>query len=78
MYLTVLKTNAVNYNIDKYPKVLLFWEITPSKSHGNYWQKISENKKIEFCDPHKSRCFKCENGHARCTLIKDMVILYKV
>ena len=37
----VLKSNAVNFYIDKYPKVLPFCEITPSKSHGNYWQKIS-------------------------------------
>ena len=25
--------------------VLLFCEITPSKLAGNFWQKISENKK---------------------------------
>ena len=76
LYLTVLKTNAVNFYIDKYPKVLPFFEITPSKLHGNYWQKISENNKIHFCDAHKSRCIKCENGHLRCTLMKGMVISY--
>ena len=37
-----VKTNFVKFYIDKYPKVLPFCEITPSKSHGNYWQKISE------------------------------------
>ena len=61
---TVLKTIAVNFNIDKYPKILPFCEITPFKSHGKYWQKISENNKIHFCDPHKSCCIKCKNGHA--------------
>ena len=40
LYLTVWKTNAVNFNIDKYAKVL------PFKSTGNYWQKISEYDKI--------------------------------
>ena len=30
----------------------------------------------DFCDPHKSRCIKCENGHAQCTLMKSMVIPY--
>ena len=69
-----VKTNSVKFYIDKNPKVLPFCEITPSKSHGNYWQKISENNKIHFCDPHKSRCIKCENGHERCTLMKDMII----
>ena len=39
LYLTVLKTNAVNFHIDKYPKVFPFGEITPSKSHRNYWPK---------------------------------------
>ena len=38
-----VKTNSVKFYIDKYPKVLPFCEITPSKSHENYWQKISEN-----------------------------------
>ena len=51
-----VKTNSVKFYIDKNPKVLPFCEITPSKSHRNYWQKISENNKIHFCDPHKSRC----------------------
>ena len=46
LYLTVLKTNAVNFYIDKYPKVLSFCEITTSKSPRNYWQRISENNKI--------------------------------
>ena len=78
LYLTVLKTNAVNFSIDKYPKVLPFCEITLSNLHGNYWQKISENNKIHFCDPHKSRCIKCENGDAPCTLMKDLVISYQV
>ena len=76
LYLTVLKTNAVNFYIDKYPKVLPFCEITPSKSQGNYWQNISENNEKHFCDPHKRRCIKCKNGHARCTLMKDMAISY--
>ena len=44
----MLKANAVNFYIEKYPKVLPFCEMTPSKSHGNYWQKISENNKIHF------------------------------
>ena len=72
----MLKTNAVTFYIDKYPKVLSFCEITPSKSHGNYWQKTPENNKIHFCDAYKSRCIKCENGYVRCTLMKDMVISY--
>ena len=48
LYLTVLKTNDVNFYINWYPKVLQFCEITPSKSPGNYWQKISENNKKTF------------------------------
>ena len=48
LYLTVLKTNAVIFHIDLYPKVLPFCEITPSKSPGNYWQKISENNRKTF------------------------------
>ena len=64
LYLTVLKTNAVNFYVDKYPKVLPFCEITQSKSHRKYWQKISENNKIHLCDPHKSRCIKMiDEGH---------------
>ena len=69
-----VKTNSVKIYIDKYPEVLPFCEITPSKSHGIHWQKISENNKIHFCDPHKNRCIKCENGHERCTLMKDMIL----
>ena len=46
--LTVLKTNAVNFYIDEYLKVLPFCQITPSKSPRNYWQKKSENNKILF------------------------------
>ena len=74
----MLKTNVVNFYIDLYPKVLSFFEITQSKSPGNYWQNISENnkKKKDFCDPHKSRRMKYENGHARYTLMKDRVISY--
>ena len=51
-----VKTSSVKFYIDKNPKDLPFCEITQSKSHGNYWQNISENNKIYFCDPHKSRC----------------------
>ena len=46
--LPVLKTNAVNFHIYKYSNVLQFCEITPSKLHGNYLQKISEYKKYTF------------------------------
>ena len=63
LYLTVFKTYAVNFYIHWYPKVLPFCEITPSKSAGNYCQKLLENNKIHFCDAHESRCIQCENVH---------------
>ena len=44
----MLKTNAVNFYIDKYPKDLPFCEITPSESHGNYWQKYRKIIKYTF------------------------------
>ena len=51
----MLKTNAVTFYIDKNPKVLKFCEIKPSKSHGNYWQKMPENNKFTLlCCTQKS------------------------
>ena len=61
LYLTVKITNAVNFYINKYPKVLSLCDFTPSNSQGNYWQKKSKN--IHVCDPHKSRCIKCKNRY---------------
>ena len=59
-----------------YAKVTPFCEITPSTSPGNYCQKILKNKKNN-CKRHRKYGIKCENGHAQCILMKDMVISYQ-
>ena len=67
----MLKTNAVTCYIDKYPKVLSFCEITPSKSHGNYWQKIPEKIKYTFVMHTKVAASNAIMDMYKCTVYID-------
>ena len=70
-----VKTNSVKFYIDKNPKFCRsakLHHLSRTGTIGKRYPKIINT----FCDPHKSRCIKCENGHERCTLMKDMIISF--